>query len=163
MTENKRFELAYEKGNWWAVRDGDITLWKEEVISLLNVLHEENQKLLTLSNMKKEALVEAVKDLTKENEQLKHRIEELLECLNMQDMEIKALHKELHLMHMSSMFSTVKSFKGDISKRYKYSEKTDTIYDTANNYGQYDKILDKKEVTMLLNEYNTLLEESNEE
>lgn len=77
MTENKRFELAYEKGNWWAVRDGDITLWKEEVISLLNVLHEENQKLLTLSNMKKGALVEAVKDLTKENEQLKHRIEEL--------------------------------------------------------------------------------------
>lgn len=170
MTQNKRFELAYEKGNWWAVRDGDITLWKEEVISLLNVLHEENQKLLTLSNMKKGALVEAVKDLTKENEQLKHRIEELRKELsnceedyNMQDMEIKALHKELHLIHMSSMFSTVKSFKGDISKRYKYSEKTDTIYDTANHYGQYDKILDKKEVTMLLNEYNTLLEESNEE
>ncbi|MGN0176662.1 MAG: hypothetical protein ACI389_02370 [Methanobrevibacter sp.] len=43
MTENKRFELAYEKGNWWAVRDGDITLWKEEVIHLLNELHEENQ------------------------------------------------------------------------------------------------------------------------
>ena len=37
------------------------------------------------------------------------------------------------------------------------------IYDTANHYGKYDKILDKKEVTMLLNEYNTLLEESNEE
>ena len=35
MTE-KRFELAYEKGNWWAVRDGEITLWKEEVIGLLN-------------------------------------------------------------------------------------------------------------------------------
>ena len=45
MTENKRFELAYEKGNWWAVRDGDITLWKEEVIHLLNELHEENQEL----------------------------------------------------------------------------------------------------------------------
>ena len=44
MTE-KRFELAYEKGNWWAVRDGDITLWKEEVIHLLNELHEENQLL----------------------------------------------------------------------------------------------------------------------
>lgn len=109
-------------------------------------------------------------DLLNENEQLKHRIEELRKELsnceedyNMQDMEIKALRKELHLVHMSSMFSTVKSFKGDISKRYKYSEKTDTIYDTANNYGQYDKILDKKEVTMLLNEYNTLLEESNEE
>ena len=73
MTENKRFELAYEKGNWWAVRDGDITLWKEEVIHLLNELHEENQKLLTLSNMKKGALVEAIKDLTKENEELKQR------------------------------------------------------------------------------------------
>ena len=45
MTENKRFELAYEKGNWWAVRDEDITLWKEEVIHLLNELHEENQEL----------------------------------------------------------------------------------------------------------------------
>lgn len=166
----KRFKLAYEKGNWWAVRDGDITLWKEEVISLLNVLHEENQKLLTLSNMKKGALVEAVKDLTKENEQLKYRIEELRKELsnceedyNMQDMEIKALRKELHLVHMSSMFSTVKSFKGDISKRYKYSEKTDMIYDTANHYGESNKVLGKKEVTMLLNEYNTLLEESNEE
>ena len=102
-------------------------------------------------------------DLSLPNPKKNLTIEELLECLNMQDMEIKALRKELHLAHMSSMFSTVKSFKGDISKRYKYSEKTDTIYDTANNYGQYDKILDKKEVTMLLNEYNTLLEESNEE
>ena len=45
MTETKRFELAYEKGNWWAVRDGDITLWKEEVIHLLNELSEENEQL----------------------------------------------------------------------------------------------------------------------
>lgn len=102
-------------------------------------------------------------DLSLPNPKKNLTIEELLECLNMQDMEIKALRKELHLVHMSSMFSTVKSFKGDVSKRYKYSEKTDTIYDTANNYGQYDKILDKKEITMLLNEYNTLLEGSNEE
>ena len=34
----KRFELAYEQGGWWAVRDGDITLWKEEVVALLNEL-----------------------------------------------------------------------------------------------------------------------------
>lgn len=108
--------------------------------------------------------------LGKENEQLKHRIEELRKELsnceedyNMQDMEIKTLRKELHLVHMSSMFSTVKSFKGDISQRYKYNEKTDMIYDTANHYGGYNQVLDKKEVTMLLNEYNTLLEESNEE
>ena len=98
-------------------------------------------------------------DLSLPNPKKYLTIEELLECLNMQDMEIKALRKELHLVHMSSMFSTVKSFKGDISKRYRYSEKTDTIYDTANSYGQYDKKLDKKEITMLLNEYNTLLEE----
>lgn len=45
MTENKRFKLAYKKDDWWAVRDGEITLWKEEVIHLLNELYEENQKL----------------------------------------------------------------------------------------------------------------------
>ena len=45
MTENKRFRLAYEKGNWWAVRDGDITLWKEEVVHLLNELNDENEQL----------------------------------------------------------------------------------------------------------------------
>ena len=102
-------------------------------------------------------------DLSLPNPKKNLTIEELLECLNMQDMEIKVLRKELHLVHMSSIFSTVKSFKGDISQRYKYNEKTDMIYDTANHYGDYNKILDKKEVTMLLNEYNTLLEGSNEE
>ena len=110
------------------------------------IIDEEKELDLSLSNPKK--------NLT---------IEELLECLNMQDMEIKALRKELHLVHMSSMFSTVKSFKGNINKRYKYSEETDMIYDTANHYGEYDKVLGKKEVTMLLNEYNTLLEGANEE
>ena len=44
MTE-KRFTLAYEKDNWWAVKDYDITLWKEEVIGLLNEIHEENKQL----------------------------------------------------------------------------------------------------------------------
>lgn len=102
-------------------------------------------------------------DLSLPNPKKNLTIEELLECLNMQDMEIKALRKELHLVHMSSMFSTVKSFKGDISQRYKYNEKTDMIYDTANHYGEYNKVLGKKEITMLLNEYNTLLEGSNEE
>ena len=45
MTENKRFELAYKKGDWWAVRDGGITLWKEEVVGLLNKLNNENKNL----------------------------------------------------------------------------------------------------------------------
>ena len=44
MTE-KRFKLAYKKDDWWAVRDGEITLWKEEVIHLLNELNEENEEL----------------------------------------------------------------------------------------------------------------------
>ena len=101
-------------------------------------------------------------DLSLPNPKKNLTIEELLECLNMQDMEIKALRKELHLVHMSSIFSTVKSFKGDISQRYKYNEKTDMIYDTANHYGEYNKVLGKKEITMLLNEYNTLLEGLNE-
>ena len=95
-------------------------------------------------NEDKEIDVDIVVDLLNENEQLKQLIREL--------------EKQIHLIHMSSMFSTVKSFKGDVSKRYKYSEETDTIYDTANTYGQYNKILDKKEVVMLLNEYETLLE-----
>ena len=47
MTD-KRFTLAYEQGNWWAVRDGDITLWKEEVIHLLNELDSENNELKKL-------------------------------------------------------------------------------------------------------------------
>ena len=45
MIENKRFGLAYDHGDWWAVRDGDITLWKEEVVDLLNKLFDENQFL----------------------------------------------------------------------------------------------------------------------
>ena len=48
MTE-KRFELAYETNRqnviWWAVRDGDITLWKEETVATLNELYEENEQL----------------------------------------------------------------------------------------------------------------------
>ena len=45
MMSEKRFTLAYEQGGWWAVRDGDITLWKEEVIYLLNKLYGENEQL----------------------------------------------------------------------------------------------------------------------
>ena len=60
----KQFTLAYEKGNWWAVKDGDITLWKdgtweqisdesttnnfytlEQCANELNRLNEENEQL----------------------------------------------------------------------------------------------------------------------
>ena len=43
--ESKRFNLAYEKGEWWAVNDSGICLWKEEVIHTLNELYETNQGL----------------------------------------------------------------------------------------------------------------------
>lgn len=116
--------------------------WSKSLNRLKGVICDNNEDMYITD------VVYLLNDYDKENEELKQLIKEL--------------EKQIHLIHMSSMFSTVKSFKGDVSKRYKYSEETDTIYDTANHYGQYHKILDKKEVTMLLNEYNTLLEESNE-
>ena len=66
MTENKRFTLAYEKGNWWAVRDGDITLWKEEVIGLLNELHEENEQLKGSLYAEKTNTAEVINDYSKQ-------------------------------------------------------------------------------------------------
>lgn len=59
MISEKRFELAYEQGDWWAVRDGDITLWKEEVVDKLN-----EQQFL-------------IQSLKEENEQLKQKLETL--------------------------------------------------------------------------------------
>lgn len=91
-----------------------------------------------------------------DNDKLIHT-KEIVDLLNKQHETIQQLEKQCTLMHMSSMFSTVKSFKGNLSKRYKYDEETNTIYDTANKYGQYSKVLDKKEIVMLLNEYETLL------
>ena len=156
----KRFTLIIDS-EWWIVEDNSIKsnkyrndldgddayrglkegeLTEKEVVDLLNELHEENEQLRHDATI----LIQSNQDYRKENEQLKQLI--------------RKLEKQIHLVHMSSMFSTVKSFKGDVSKRYKYSEETDTIYDTANTYGQYNKILDKKEVVMLLNEYETLLE-----
>lgn len=114
----------------------------KDLCDLLNALHEENKKLKQVNEMLQMDFAMTERNLIEENGQLK---------------------KEIYLMHMRSMFSTVKSFKGDVSKRYKYSGETDNIYDAANHYGQYDKILDKKEITMLLNEYETVLNELNEE
>ena len=119
------------------------------------------KKRFTLNRVGRERIIDGIID-NKTDELLDNQMD-FCEKLNALHKENKELQKELHLIHMSSMFSTVKSFKGDISKRYKYSEKTDMIYDTANHYGGYNKVLGKKEITMLLNEYNTLLEESNEE
>lgn len=70
----KRFTLAYsddtEKSKWWAVRDGDITLWKEEVVYLLNQLHEENEQLKHDATV----LICSNQEYRKENEQLKSQL-----------------------------------------------------------------------------------------
>ena len=91
MTE-KRFTLAYEKGNWWAVRDGDITLWKEEVIGLLNDLNNDNcqlkRKALDMEmdrdyySTKSASLEEGYLQLQRENEKLKSELKSLRKKYN---------------------------------------------------------------------------------
>ena len=75
MTE-KRFTLSErdlnEINNSNAIADDGIPCTQRHIVKLLNELYDENQKLLTLSNIQKKALVGAIKDLTKENEELKH-------------------------------------------------------------------------------------------
>lgn len=75
MTE-KRFTLSErdlnEINNTNAIVDNGIPCTQRYIVKLLNELHDENQKLLTLSNIQKKALVKTIKDLTKENEELKH-------------------------------------------------------------------------------------------
>lgn len=164
MTENKRFTYVIDNGKdtiYDLSENGDILENMLEIENMMNQLDNENQKIKEENEELKTQLqntsdqrnefyrgarenANRVGKLEKENEQLKQLI--------------KKLEKQIYLTHMASMFSTVKSWKGDVSKRYKYSEETDNIYDTANTYGQYNKILDKKEVVMLLNEYETLLQ-----
>ena len=173
MTE-KRFTLTNKSlskiGNDVAIADDGVPCTQRFVCNLLNELTEENEQLKHDATV----LIQANQDYRRENKQLKARIEyferkikrERASAMKQHEKweneiqkENEQLKKELHLMHMRTMFSTVQSFKGDVSKRYKYSKETDTIYDTANHYGQYDKVLDKAEIVMLLNEYETVLNE----
>ena len=82
MTEQERFKLAYKKDDWWAVRDGEITLWKEEVVHLLNELYEENRQLR--DNCKNYVWYKAYKRLLNKNKQLEqknHKIKRTIEEL----------------------------------------------------------------------------------
>lgn len=75
--EEKRFALAYEQGNWWAVRDGDITLWKEEVIHLLNEQQDTIQSLKEELKLEQDFASRWQKEsemLAKENEQLRTQL-----------------------------------------------------------------------------------------
>ena len=86
MTENKRFELAYEKGNWWAVRDGGITLWKEEVIGLLNEQEEtiQTQKDYII-RMGHGTIFEEMKRLKERNQRQYERLKELTDLMFKRD------------------------------------------------------------------------------
>lgn len=74
----KRFTLAYKKDDWWAVRDDEITLWKEEVVHLLNKLHEEKQywKQKYDRQVGEDSIISfnQTNELKKENQQLKEFI-----------------------------------------------------------------------------------------
>ena len=122
--------------------DDGVYLWEDrDTVEFLN-----EDQLCEFINK----LIDKQKDANRQMQKSQEQKIQLIE-------KIKKLEKEIHLIHMASMFSTVKSFKGDVSKRYTYNEETDTIYDTANHYGSYHKVLDKKEIVMLLNEYETVL------
>ena len=99
-TENKRFELANVLGNWWEVRDGDITLWKEEVIDLLNELNDENEQLKqSYKEFEDEcqstfnAMSRKQNDLYRKNFKLKEENERLKRINKGQELEIVRLHK----------------------------------------------------------------------
>lgn len=75
MTE-KRFSLAYADYDWWAICDKknptELGISGEEVVELLNELHEENQALKSdRARYEEECRLDVFKELFEENEQLK--------------------------------------------------------------------------------------------
>jgi len=90
----KRFTLAYEKGNWWAVKDGDITLWKEEVIGLLNEQDE------TINELKAELMIRkplySHRELEEDNKRLHERYDFLHERYAMLLLKCKDLEDQLY-------------------------------------------------------------------
>ena len=158
MTQ-KRFERYLLDGGFW------FDDYVEPVWGITDTVEDSPITYLEFQDKYKDLCDEVVDFLNELSENLigcNKTADNAIETIKTLDEENKKLKKEIHLMHMRSMFSTVKSFKGDVSKRYVYSEETDNIYDTANHYGQYHKILNKKEIVMLLNEYETVIKELKE-
>ena len=125
-------EIWYDGEYFGDVRTKDSDKWLE----LLNMLHEENQKLLTLSNMKKGALVEAVKELTEENEQLKEIIVSQRNTIKRDnEWENKAIEEIKELKKFISKIDFA------ISRKYDNSLENllDEIYD-----GEYDNWIKKQ-------------------
>ena len=88
MTE-KQFTLAYllnnEDDDWWAVRNGEITLWKEEVVDLLN---EQDKEIQAQSNV--------IKGYQERNEKLFKQTQELQERNNRQAKLIEKQQEQIN-------------------------------------------------------------------
>ena len=76
MTE-KRFVKTHKTINWWAVLDNGKELLEDEVVELLNELHEKNQKLEVQLDTCLNTKLFSRRELEKENEQLKEENKEL--------------------------------------------------------------------------------------
>lgn len=91
-------------------------------------------------------------------------IEQLLNQLDAQNKALKEHNKYLTAHYIGSMLNTTKTYKGKAKERYEYWEKPDWIIDKANKgQGDYYKIIDKQEAVLLLNGYNDLLSQQEQD
>ncbi len=76
--------------------------------------------------------------------------------------QLKKENEYLKSLYLGTMFNTVKSFGGDWSKRFEYHKESDIVFDTANHYGSNFRILDKREMVILLNGYSAIVDGDSE-
>ena len=113
-------------------KNKDKGLTVEDMFTMLNNLAEENEELLTINNKKKGALVKAVNQLNKENEELKQEISELgsihaeemskvedelyeeINQLNDENNELKKKNKRLNY-HLNETEKELKEYKDFMS------------------------------------------------
>ena len=86
MTE-KRFTISKWTKHWQEIVDNGKILTQNQVVELLNMLHEENEEIGTaLDNMVtfKNKYRDKYKEVKKENEQLKFELQKLRKTVNKQ-------------------------------------------------------------------------------
>ena len=93
MTE-KRFVKTHKTINWWAVLDNGKELLENEVVELLNELHEENEQLKTTIQQLRTDNTKQKKQLNttmKENEQLKIALKDKENLISICEKKFKEL------------------------------------------------------------------------
>lgn len=93
------------------------------------------------------------KEVVDENKQLKNQKEEEIKRLKIENEYLKC-------MFINRSIIPAKKYTGNPKDRYEYFEESDIVFDTTIQYGQYFKILDKREMVLLLNMYNSIIEEN---